>query len=71
MEAIKSGEISPEKMIGATSKERQALLGKIVGEENVPWVNAALESKILLKDQNRGMVSWAKKVSGISEPARS
>lgn len=70
LEAIRSGEISPEKLIGVTSKERQAILGQIVGEENVPWVNAALESKILLKDQSRGMVSWAKKVSGISEPVR-
>ena len=70
LDAIRRGEISPEKLIGITSRERQALLGKVVGEENVPWVNAALESKILLKDQKRGMVSWAKKVSGISEPAR-
>lgn len=70
MQAIRSGEISPENLIGKSSKERQALLGNIVGTENVQWVNAALESKILLKDQQRGMVSWAKKISGISEPVR-
>lgn len=70
LDAIRAGTISPEKMIGISSKERQSLLGNIVGPENVQWVNAALESKILLKDQQRGMVSWAKKVSGISEPVR-
>ena len=70
MEALRSGEISPEKMLSVSSKERQAILGKIVGEENVPWVNAALERKILLKDQRRGMVSWAKNVGGLTEPAR-
>src|SRR4051812_19117264 len=70
IDAIKRGEITPEKMLSATSKERQAILEKVVGKENVHWVNAELESKILLKDQNRGMVSWAKKLSGISETAR-
>lgn len=69
-DAIKDGTISPETMLRISSKERQAILAKIVGPENVQWVNAALESKILLKDQQRGMVSWAKKVSGISEPVR-
>jgi hypothetical protein len=33
-------------------------------------VNAALEAKILLKDQNRGMVTWAKKVGGITPEVR-
>jgi hypothetical protein len=70
MDAIRSGVITPEKMISISSKERQAVLGEIVGPENVQWVNAALESKILLKDQRRGMVSWAKKVAGLSEPVR-
>jgi len=70
MDAIRSGEISPEKLLNISSKERQTLLGNVVGPENVPWVNAALESKILLKDQQRGMVTWAKQVSGLSEPAK-
>ena len=70
LDAIRKGEITPETMIGITSKERQAILGRIVGEENVPWVNAALEEKILLKDQKRGMVSWAKKTAGLTPEAR-
>lgn len=70
MDAIKRGEITPERMFNATSKERQAILEPIVGAENVPWVNAALEEKVLLKDQKRGMVSWAKKTAGLTPEAR-
>lgn len=71
IQAIKDGTISPEKMIEMSSDERRSLLEPIVGKENVREVNAELESKLILKDQNRGMVSWAKKVSGISEKTRS
>lgn len=70
LDAIRRGEISPQKLVGMSSRERQALFGRIVGPENAQWVNALAESKILLKDQQRGMVSWAKKVSGLSEPAK-
>lgn len=70
MDAIRDGRITPEKMLKATSKERQAILGGIIGPENAGWVNAALEAKILLKDQNRGMVTWAKKVGGITPAVR-
>lgn len=70
LDAIRDGRITPERMLKATSKERQTLLGGIIGPENAGWVNAALESKILLKDQKRGMVSWAKKVGGLTPEVR-
>jgi hypothetical protein len=68
--ALKDGTINPEKLIGMTSEERRTFFEKIVGKDDAREVNAQLESKLLLKDQKRGMVSWAKKVAGISEPVR-
>ena len=67
LKAIKDGTITPEKMSAMTSDERRSLFEGIVGKENAKDVNALLESKLLLKDQNRGMVTWAKKVAGISD----
>jgi hypothetical protein len=70
IQAIKEGTIVPEKLITMSSAERRAFFEDIVGKGHAKDVNALLESKLLLKDQKRGMVSWAKKVSGISEAAR-
>lgn len=68
--ALKAGKIVPEQLIAMSSAERRAYLGEIVGEANAKPVNALLESKLLLKDQKRGMVTWAKQVSGITPQAR-
>ena len=68
--ALKDGTIDPDKMREMTSEERRGLFAGIVGEENARDVNALLESKLLLKDQKAGMVTWAKQVSGMTEPAK-
>lgn len=70
LQALKNGTINPDKMIDMTSSERRDFFSKIVGEDHAREVNALFESKLLLKDQKRGLVSWAKKVSGISEAVR-
>lgn len=70
VKTLKEGKIVPEELIAMSSEQRRTFLKDIVGEENVREVNTLLESKIILKDQKRGMVTWAKKVSGISEAAR-
>jgi hypothetical protein len=49
-----------------SSDERHAFLGEIVGKENAQGVNALFESKLLLKNQQQGMITWAKKVAGLS-----
>lgn len=69
-QAIMSGEISPEKLNKMSSQERQAVFEKIVGKEDAKNVNALFESKLLLKNQKRGMISWAKTITGIKEPAK-
>ena len=70
IEALKSGELDPGKLMAMSSAERRAAFAEHVGEENAHEVNALFESKLLLADQKRGLVNWAKKVGGLTEPAR-
>jgi hypothetical protein len=69
-EGLRSGEINPDKLMKMTSKERSDFLGKYVGEGAAKRVNAEFESKTLLKNQQLGMVNWAKNVSGIKPAVR-
>jgi len=62
---LKSGEINPEQLIDMTSEERNSFFASFMGETNAPRVNALFESKLLLKNQQLGIVNWAKQVSGI------
>lgn len=68
--AITTGEINPEKLNNMTSEERNKFFTKIVGDENATKVNAAFESKLLLKNKEQGMITWAKQLTGIKEPTR-
>lgn len=68
--AIRDGTLDPNALSDLSSADRRAELAKYVGEENAADVNAALESKMLLKDQQAGFVTWAKQTSGLTEPAR-
>lgn len=70
LSAIREGRIDPAKLVTMSSEERRTFFKDIVGEDNAKEVNAQLESKLILKDQKRGMVTWAQKVSGISETVR-
>jgi hypothetical protein len=62
---IRSGELNPEKMSSMTSKERRDYFSKFMGEEDAKQVNTIFETKLLLKDQQRGMISWAEQVGGL------
>ena len=62
--ALKSGNISPQKLISMTSDDRRRYLAEFVGEFNAQNVNAEFESKLLLKNQTRGIITWANKVLG-------
>lgn len=70
LKAIQDGTISPDRLAEMTSAERRAEFGKILGEDNAREVNAEFESKLLLKDFKKGLVNWANKLAGLSEPAR-
>lgn len=65
-QALVSGKINPDKLSSMTSDERHALFSDVVGEGEAKWVNASFESKLLLKNQEQGMLTWAKKLTGIT-----
>ena len=62
---LKSGEINPEKLTEMSSKERQDYFTSFLGATNAVKTNALFESKLLLKNQQQGLVNWAKQLSGI------
>lgn len=64
------GTINPAKLTKMTSKERHDFFKEIVGEENAKGVNSLFESKMLLKNQQRGMITWAKTVAGMKPAVR-
>ena len=68
--SLKKGEIIPEKLMDMTSPERRTFFERIVGKENAPEVNALFERQLLLVDQKRGLVSWAKQLTGITAQVR-
>lgn len=59
------GSFDPQKLAEMTSEERHKVFSDVVGESNAKGVNALFESKLLLKNQQSGMISWAKSVAGL------
>ena len=70
LQALKSGKINPVKLMNMTSKQRREFFAKIVGEQHAKFVNTEFESKLLLKNQKRGLVTWAKRMGGLKEYSR-
>ncbi len=60
-----NNEINPEKLSSMTSTERRAFFTEFLGEENAKQTNALFESKLLLKNQQQGIINWAKSVVGM------
>lgn len=65
LERIKSGELDPAELATMSSAERRAALAGVVGGANAEHVNAAFESKLLLKNQQEGIKNWIKEVGGL------
>lgn len=61
---LKSGELDPSKLSDMSSLERREYFKSIVGDANAKQVNALFESKLILKNQQQGMISWAKQLLG-------
>lgn len=63
---LKSGEIDPQVLSRMSSEERRNFLAQYVGDgAAAKKVNAEFESKLLLKNQQLGMITWAKKTAGL------
>jgi hypothetical protein len=69
-EKLTSGAINPGKLADMTSEERHNFFKGFLGEENAKQTNALFESKLLLKDQQAGIIRWAKSVSGLNPEAQ-
>jgi hypothetical protein len=67
---LKTGEINPEKLTQMTSAERRAFFTEFLGEGNAKQVNTLFESKLLLKNQQAGLIEWAKKAGGLKPEAK-
>ncbi len=70
LQKLKSGEINPEKLADMTSEGRHDYFKSFLGEANAKTVNSLFESKLLLKNQQQGIINWAKQVSGIKPEAQ-
>lgn len=64
--ALKDGKLDPAKLSEVSSAERHATFVDVVGKDNATEVNALFESKLLLKNQQAGMIRWAKSLGGIT-----
>lgn len=62
---IKSGELDPAKLADMSTKERRTEFEKFLGPADAHEVNTLFESKLLLKNQQQGMITWAKQVAGM------
>ena len=63
-------EIDPQKLIEMGSKERRKYFASFLGGKDGAHVNALFESKLLLKNQQRGMITWAKQMAGLKPQAK-
>ena len=64
--ALKDGSIHPDVLSKMSSEERNVFFQKFTNADNATRINSLFESKLLLKNQKRGFISWAKKISNIS-----
>ena len=60
--ALRDGTINPDKLMNMSSAERHDFFAKLLGEEVAGKVNEEFESKMLLKNKQIGIISWAQKM---------
>lgn len=72
VEGLRNGTINPNNLSVMTSEARRAFFQDQIGlgEIHSKYTNALFESKLLLKNQQRGMITWAKTVSGLKPEAK-
>lgn len=70
LKKIKDGEIDPQKLSEMSSQERNDFFSTFMGEKHAEKTNALFESKLLLKNQQEGLVNWAKQITGLKPEAK-
>lgn len=68
--ALKEGELKIPELIKMSTEDRTAAFGKVVGNEYAQAVNTMFEQKLLLKNQQAGLIDWIKTVGGLKKEAR-
>lgn len=68
--ALKEGELKIPELMKMNTEDRTAAFGKVVGKEYAQAVNTMFEEKLLLKNQQVGLIDWIKTVGGLKETAR-
>lgn len=63
---IRDGTITPKKLIAMTSAQRREFFAEFMGAETAQWANTQLEKKLILKNQQQGIVTWAKQIAGLN-----
>lgn len=67
---LKSGEITPAKLAAMTPEERGKYFRSFLPEDYAQSVNALYEAKTLVKDRERGILTWLKTVTGMKPEAK-
>ena len=67
---LKDGSINPVKLAEMSSEGRRTFFQTFMGELHAKHTNSLFESKLLLKNQQQGMITWAKTVSGLKPEAQ-
>jgi len=67
---LKDGSINPAKLTEMSSEGRRTFFQTFMGEIHSKYTNSLFESKLLLKNQQQGMITWAKTVSGLKPEAQ-
>lgn len=69
-QSIISGELDPRRLAEMSSKERREFFAEKFGTENAEPMNRALETKLLLKNQQQGFITWANSIMAPKEVKR-
>lgn len=63
---LKNGEITPEKLNSLSSKERREYFETFMDKNSAKETNLLFEKKLLLKNQERGLIRWAEQLTGVT-----
>jgi hypothetical protein len=70
LKRLKSGDISPEKLNAMESAERRKFFESFMNATDAKETNILFEKKVLLKNQERGLIRWAEQLTGVTNKQR-
>jgi hypothetical protein len=68
LKAIKSRQIDLRRLSEMPSADRRTVFSQIVGKDSAESVNALFESKLALKNQEAGMITFIRQAAGLTSP---